>query len=183
MKCTECGNAMTKSVGDHVYLESGMEHVVLQNVTKYECESCGAKRVTIPAIAQLHRLLAHVIATKPARLIPSEVRFIRDHLELSNKDFAILMGVSETQASRWTTSEPIGVPAERFLRILATMGPIVLVAGTPSVTLGKINDGEFISDVRSTLAHLPSKDEPARELPLRVRRNSADWKLEPQATA
>jgi DNA-binding transcriptional regulator YiaG len=173
---------MTKSAGDHVYRESGMEHVILQNVTKYECESCGAKRVNIPAIAQLHRLLAHVISTKAARLIPSEVRFIRDHLELSNKDFAILMGVSETQASRWTTSEPIGVPAERFLRLLATMGPIVLASGTPSVILGKLKDNEFISDIRSTLANLPSKDEPAKELPFRVRRNSADWKLE-QVTA
>lgn len=182
MKCTECGNAMTKSIGDHVYRESGMEHVILQNVTKYECESCGAKRVNIPAIAQLHRLLAHVIATKPARLLPSEVRFIRDHLELSNKDFAILMGVSETQASRWTSSEPIGVPAERFLRMLATMGPMVLAAGTASVTIGKIKDSEFVSDVRSTLANLPSKDEPAKELPFRVRRNSADWKLQLQAT-
>lgn len=183
MKCTECGNAMTRSVGEHVYRESGMEHVILHNVTRYECESCGARRVNIPAIAQLHRLLAHIISTKPARLIPSEVRFIRDHLELSNKDFATLMGVSETQASRWTTSEPIGVPAERFLRVLATMGPIVLAAGTPSVTLGKIKNDEFISDVRSTLANLPSKDEPAKELPFRIRRNSADWKLESPATA
>jgi DNA-binding transcriptional regulator YdaS (Cro superfamily) len=111
------------------------------------------------------------------------VRFIRDHLELSNKDFAILMGVSETQASRWTSSEPIGVPAERFLRMLATMGPVVLAAGTPSVTLGKIKDAELVSDVRSTLANLPSKDEPAKELPFRVRRNSAGWKIELQATA
>ena len=183
MKCTECGNAMTKSVGDHVYRESGMEHVILRNVIKYDCESCGAKRVNIPAIAQLHRLLAHIIATKPARLIPSEVRFIRDHLELSNKDFAILMGVSETQASRWTSSEPIGVPAERFLRMLATMGPIVLAAGAPTVTLGKIKDDEFVADVRSTLANLPSKDEPIKELPIKIRRNSTDWRHEQQVLA
>lgn len=182
MRCIECGNAMTKSIGDHVYRESGMEHVILQNVTKYECESCGAKRVNIPAIAQLHRLLAHVISTKPARLVPSEVRFIRDHLELSNKDFAILMGVSEHQASRWTNSEPIGVPAERFLRMLATMGPIVLAAGVPAVTLGKFKEGEFIADIQSTMASLPSKDEPVKELPIKVRRGSSDWKPEIQAS-
>ena len=181
MKCTECGNAMTKSIGDHRYRESGMEHVILHNVTRYECESCGAKRVNIPAIAQLHRLLAQIISTKPARLIPSEVRFIRDHLELSNKDFAILMGVSETQASRWTSSEPIGVPAERFLRMLATMGPLVLAGGAPHVALGKVKEEELVSDIRSTLASLPSKDEPAKELPLRVRRNSGDWKVDHQA--
>jgi DNA-binding transcriptional regulator YiaG len=183
MKCTECGNAMTKSVGDHVYRESGMDHVILRNVVKYDCESCGAKRVQIERMAQLHRLLAHIIATKPARLLPSEVRFIRDHLELSNRDFAMVMGVSETQASRWTSSEPIGVPAERFLRMLATMGPIVLAAGASSVTLGRIKDNEFVADVRATLGALPSKDEPVKEMPVRIRRTANDWKAEPLVAA
>jgi putative transcriptional regulator len=181
MKCTECGNAMTRTVGDHVYRESGLENVMLLNITKYDCESCGAKRVNIPAMGQLHRLLAHMISTKPARLESTEVRFIRDHLGLSNKDFAALMGVSEHQASRWTSSEPIGVPAERFLRMLATMGPITLAAGAPTVAIGKAE--EFVADVRSTLANLPSKDEPVREVAIRVRRNSNDWKSSPAMSA
>jgi hypothetical protein len=67
--------------------------------------------------------------------------------------------------------------------MLATMGPIVLAAGVPTVTLGKIKDDEFVADVRSTLANLPSKDEPVKELPIRIRRNSADWRREPQAVA
>lgn len=175
MKCTECGNAMTQTIGDHIYRESGMSHVVLRNVPMYDCESCGAHRVVIERMAQLHRLLAHIIATKPARLVPSEVRFLRDHLELTNRDFATLMGVSETQASRWTSAEPIGVPAERFLRVIATMGPIVIGAGPPTVKLGKIKDGEFIA--------LPSKDEEAKEMPVRIRRTLSDWKQEQPAAA
>lgn len=178
MKCTECGNAMTKSVGDHAYRESGMEHVILRGVTKYDCESCGAKRVTIVAMAQLHRLLAEMIARKPARLVPSEVRFVRDHLELSNKDFAIIMGVTETQASRWTSSEPIGVPAERFLRTLATLGPLVLASRTAPVV--EMLPAKGIVEM---LSHLPSKDEEVREVPIRVRRNTSDWKAEAQPAA
>lgn len=184
MQCTECGNAMTKSIGDHVYRESGMDHVTLRNVTKYDCESCGAKRVQIVAMTQLHRLLAELIARKPARLVPSEVRFIRDHLELTNIDFAALMGVTEAQASRWTSSEPIGVPAERFLRMLATLGPLVLASrSAPMVELGKLSDGRFVADVADTLGRLPSKDEPVRDVPLRVRRTGAsDWKAEAPAS-
>ena len=183
MKCTECGNAMNKSVGDHVYRESGMDHVVLRNVTKYDCERCGAKRVQIVAMAQLHRLLAELIARKPARLVPSEVRFIRDHLELTNRDFSTLMGVTEAQASRWTNSEPIGVPAERFLRMLATLGPVVLASrSAPMVEVGKIIEGKFVAGVVGTLGSLPSKDEPVKEVPLKVRRSNSDWKAETQAS-
>jgi len=54
------------------------------------------------------------------------VRFVRDHLGLSNTQFAELMGVTPTQSSRWTNSEAIGLPAERFLRVLATLGPDLL---------------------------------------------------------
>jgi Zn finger protein HypA/HybF involved in hydrogenase expression len=76
MKCTDCGNVMTKSVGDHVYRESGMDHVVLCNTATYTCESCGAKRVQIVAMAQLHRALASVLAQKPARLVSSRPRSV-----------------------------------------------------------------------------------------------------------
>jgi putative zinc finger/helix-turn-helix YgiT family protein len=184
MKCTKCGSTMIKSVGDHAYRESGMDHVILRNITKYHCDHCGAKNVQIVAMAQLHRLLAELIARKPARLVPSEVRFIRDHLELSNKDFAVLMGVSETQASRWTNSEPIGVLAERFLRMLATIGPIVLASrDAPKSVLGKVNGGEFVADVAETLHRLPSGDEPVKEIPIKVRRSNSDWKPEPQVAA
>jgi DNA-binding transcriptional regulator YiaG len=181
MKCTECGNAMTKSVGDHVYRESGMDHVTLKNITKYSCESCGAKRLQIVAIGQLHQLLAGLIAKKPARLMPSEVRFIRDHLELSNRDFAVLMGVTETQASRWTSSEPIGVPAERFLRILAVLGPVTLAQrNLPEVEMLSLLPTKGLIE---TLGHLPSKDEPVTKVEINIRRSSSDWKSEPQAVA
>ena len=184
MKCTKCGSTMIKSIGDHVYRESGMDHVILRNITKYHCETCGTKNVQIVAMAQLHRLLAELIARKPARFVPSEVRFIRDHLELSNKDFAVLMGVTEAQASRWTSSEPIGVLAERFLRMLATFGPVVLASrNTPAVVLGKVKGGEFVADVAETLHRLPSKDEPVKEVPIKVRRSNSDWRLEPQIAA
>lgn len=181
MKCTECGNAMTKSVGDHVYRESGMDHVLLRGVTKYSCESCGAKRVQIIAMGQLHQLLAQLIATKPARLVPSEVRFIRDHLELSNRDFAVLMGVTEAQASRWTNSESMGVPAERFLRILAALGPTALA--TRERPEAEPLSTSSTRSLLETLGHLPSKDEPVAKVAINVRRSNSDWKHEPQPVA
>jgi putative zinc finger/helix-turn-helix YgiT family protein len=176
MKCTECGNAMTKSVGQHHYTESGLDNVILHSVTKYECESCGAKRVVIPAVAQLHRTIARELARKPARLVPAEVAFLRDHLELSNKEFADLMGVSPEHASRWTSSDQIGVPAERFLRMLAVLGPEAVAQRKARSTLKEqleVNVGEIVE----TLGYLPSRDEPVREVSIGLRRaGAAGWK-------
>lgn len=176
MKCTECGNAMTKSIGDHLYTESGLDNVILHGITKYECERCGAKRVVIPAIAQLHRTIARELARKPARLLPAEVAFLRDHLELSNKEFADLMGVSPEHASRWTSSDQIGVPAERFLRMLAIFGPEAIARRKQRPTIKE----QFEIDVREiveTLGELPSKDAPVREVSIGLRRaGAAGWK-------
>ncbi len=176
MKCNECGNAMVKSVGDHHYTESGLDNVILHGVTKYECARCGARRVVIPAVAQLHRTIARELARKPARLVPAEVAFLRDHLELSNREFAELMGVSPEQASRWTTSDQIGVPAERFLRMLAVLGPEAIAQRKkrPSIR------DQFVIDVGAivvTLGDLPSRDEPVREVSIGLRRGgAAGWK-------
>ena len=183
MKCTECGNAMTKTVGDYHYVESGLDNVMLQNVAQYTCESCGAKRVTIGAPAALHRAIAKSLAEKPARLLPAEVAFLRDHLALSNKEFAELMGVSPEQASRWTSSEPIGVPAERFLRVLALLGPEGMAMRNDSVvndSTGAVEPLSLeISEVIDMINHLPPKDTPAKEVQIGLRRSKSDgWKSE-----
>ena len=177
MKCTECGNAMTKSVGDHVYRESGMDHVILRGVTKYTCETCGAERVSILAIDSLHRTLALAIANKPTRLIPSEVRFLRDYLDLSNKEFAELMGVSPEQASRWTTTDNVGVPAERFLRVLVVMGPDALAARSAASGEMPVVSIETAELVR-TLKHLPPPSSAPSDAPIRLRRQSSHWMSE-----
>lgn len=171
-KCMECGNAMTKTVGDHIYVESGLDNVVLHNITKLHCESCGAKSIEIPAIKQLHRVIANAIARKPARLEPPEVRFLRDHLGLTNVEFAALMGVTASQASRWTTTEPIGTPAERLLRLLATLGPGVLRPAEQAIKAQETVDG-----VADLIGHLPPSSVEAKTVKIGVRRAGANgWK-------
>lgn len=192
MKCTECGNAMTKSVGEHRYTESGLDNVILRNVTKHTCESCGAERVVIPAMAKLHRELAHAISEKPARLAPQEVAFLREHLELSNKEFAELMGVSPEQASRWTTTEAIGIPAEHLLRIFAAMGPESVrqrrsaearkqyelaseqyAAAVEEQVRKPTEDKGRYEAIVEVLGHFPPRSEPVRDVPISISRVGA----------
>lgn len=191
MKCTECGSTMKKTVGDHVYRESGMDHVVLRNITKYTCPEDGSVFVQIPVIGKLHRALAHAIAEKPARLVPSEVRFLRDHLDLSNTQFADIMGVSPTQSSRWTTSEPIGPQAERFLRVLAVLGPELVKPmdqGHPPasepLTMSEENVGETrayfaeetLGEMSKVIKQLPSLSPEVKSVKIGLRRSNAGWK-------
>lgn len=192
MKCTECGSTMKKTVGDHVYRESGMDHVVLRNVTKYTCPEDGRVFVQIPAIGKLHRALAHAIAEKPARLVPSEVRFLRDHLDLSNTQFADIMGVSPTQSSRWTTSEPIGPQAERFLRMLAVLGPERVkpmdeeYLGAKGLTISEATVGEArayvaeetLDEMSRVIKQLPSLSPEVKSVRIGLRRSTAGWKQE-----
>jgi DNA-binding transcriptional regulator YiaG len=183
MKCTECGNKMTKAVVDHVYRESGLDNVILHGVAKYACESCGAERVQISNMGPLHRAIAQAIVHKPARLVPAEVRFLRDHLDLSNKDFAALMGVSPEQSSRWTSSEPIGVPAERFLRTLALLGPEVVSRDQGH---GHEPEREPVPPLGAELfkelfRELPPPSTSPREVPIDLRRAPSGWQVEAHA--
>jgi putative zinc finger/helix-turn-helix YgiT family protein len=180
IECIKCGSTMEKKVADHVYLESGMDHVILRNIPQYKCPECDEEHIEIERPAQLNRLLAEIIANKPARLIPSEVRFLRDHLGLTNRHFAVLLGVTESQASRWTTTDPMGTSAEYFLRVLATMGPVVLATDEAAkVEIGKMDNGKFVANVAHTIGALPSKDAEAKAMPMRFRRTgNSDWKTE-----
>lgn len=191
MKCTECGSTMKKTVGDHVYRESGMDHVVLRNVTKYTCPEDGRVFVQIAAIGKLHRALALAIAEKPARLIPSEVRFLRDHLELSNTQFADIMGVSPTQSSRWMSSDAIGPQAERFLRMLAVLGPERVkpmneeaLSARELSSAGGENTGEArahvaeqtLDEMSKVIKQLPSLSPEVRSVKIGLRRSNTGWK-------
>lgn len=181
MKCTNCDSTMAKSVGDHAYVEGGLPNVVLRGITKYACPNCGAKRISIFAVERLHRTIAIALAQKPARLLPHEVKFLRDHLELANKDFAEMLGVSSEQASRWVSPsnpDPIGVPAERFLRVLAILGPEALQkreASSDEIEAVQIGSADLVR----TIGHLPPPSTPAREIEIGLRRaGSTGWKQE-----
>lgn len=120
-KCHECGAAMTARVRDHNFIESGLDNVWLEGLSVYECSN-GHELLAIPAMAKLHRALALAIIEGGQRLGPPEVRFLRKYLGLSNQDFAKVMNVSESQASRWANGDEMGGSAERLLRLLVRRG-------------------------------------------------------------
>jgi putative transcriptional regulator len=82
-----------------MYPESGLDNVQLINVPVWVCVN-GHEEKTIPAMTQLHELIAHSIIRKPASLTQAEIKFLRRRVDMSSKEFAERLGISAVHLSR-----------------------------------------------------------------------------------
>jgi YgiT-type zinc finger domain-containing protein len=176
-KCPECGAEMKSEIRDHQFAESGLENVWLKGVTVHVCPN-GHERLIIPALAQVHRALALAIVETGHRLTGPEVKYLRKYLGRSNKDFARLMGVSESQASRWANGEEMGRPAEHLLRVLVHYGrkpESYLVEEAGAAPLDEPLD--YLEKVveRKELAEAPGAKAESR---IALKRRSSGWQAE-----
>lgn len=97
--CTQCGTpqrAVRKAVA---YPQSGLVNVQLLNVPVWVCTK-GHEEVEIPAVTELHELLAHMIIRKPALLDGREIKFLRRRVDLTAKEFAGRIGITPQHLSR-----------------------------------------------------------------------------------
>jgi putative zinc finger/helix-turn-helix YgiT family protein len=117
--CVQCGTAMKTKRENYHYTACGLPSVTLRGVTVSRCPACGDTNVVIPAIEELHRVMAGALIRKRGRLAPQEIRFLRTILGWSGVDFSKRMGTTPETVSRWEHgSVPIGPAADRLLRLL-----------------------------------------------------------------
>jgi len=120
MKCDECGGPVTTERNAvRRYDFGGLPHVELHGVEVTHCAKCGKEEISIPRIAQLHRVIAERFVKQPRMLAPIEIRFLRKHAGLSSADFAQMMGVTRETVSRWENGgAAMGAPSDRLLRMI-----------------------------------------------------------------
>jgi len=149
MICPDCKKEEMKDGKETIrYEESGLPNIVLKDVLLRSCSNCGNKLVSIPNLAGLHRSIAVMLVSKPERLAPVEIGFLRKSLGWSKADFARKLHVRPEQASRWESSKspvPMQVQSELLLRSLVAMG-------------------QKIEDYKDHMEEVASKD--AAELPI-----------------
>lgn len=125
MTCPDCkASEMVESRENIRYEECGLPYVTLRNIMIERCPECGNELVTIPKVAELHRVLALNLIRKPGRLDPLEITFLRKSLGWSKADFARKIHVQQSQVSRWespTTRTPMGEANDLLLRTLVAM--------------------------------------------------------------
>ena len=98
-RCFECGEPLRAEHKTLSYPESGLDNVCLANVPGWVCAN-GHEELEIPAIDELHDLLADIIIRKSTPLVGAEVRFLRKRLELTAREFAERLGMTSVHLSR-----------------------------------------------------------------------------------
>lgn len=122
-KCSRCGSPMSVHREDVSYDMSGLRGITLENLMVYRCRTCSASDVAIPAIEQLHGLLASRLAKKPAPLDPREIRFLRKYLGHSGAEFARKLGVRASTVLGWERQrapKAMQASVERRIRAMAS---------------------------------------------------------------
>jgi putative zinc finger/helix-turn-helix YgiT family protein len=118
-RCTECGEPQREERQTIDYPESGLDNVQLTNVPVWICPN-EHREIEIPAVTQLHELLAQLIVRKPAPLTGAEVKFLRRRVGLQSKDLAERLGITPVQLSRLETgARRITRPTDLLIRLVA----------------------------------------------------------------
>lgn len=101
---------------DYTYDECGLENVVLKDFA-IQVDDAGDEVITIPNVNGLHRVLVHAVAIKPGGLAPSEIRFLRSEMRLSQAELAKLIGKDGQTVGRWERGEtPIDQASQMVVR-------------------------------------------------------------------
>lgn len=106
------------------YEECGLDHVYLANGYR-EIDTPHGKAIAIADVEALHTALARTIVERQSPIRGQELRFLRKHLDYSQKALAALMGETEQDIFRWEKSRDKAIPgaADRLVRVIA--GPCV----------------------------------------------------------
>jgi YgiT-type zinc finger domain-containing protein len=118
MKCVECGHLMDEGETTYRYDESGLKGVLLMNIPKHECPSCGETEIEIPCMEELHLLLGILVVYQPTRLRPEEVKYLRKHMGYLQEELASYLGVTRGTITRWESGSTLRLDQDKSLRQL-----------------------------------------------------------------
>ncbi len=99
-RCGECGEPMQRSRGAIPYRESGLDNVRLENVPIWKCRN-GHVDAQVPAVDELHKLLAEILVMQPTPLRGQDVKFLRKFLGYTVRDMAALIGLNYVSLSKF----------------------------------------------------------------------------------
>lgn len=99
------------------YAESGLPNIFLVGVRYFECQ-CGEKFVEIPAIKQLHSLIARNVVLKNEALSGEEIRFLRKRLGQKASDFAVKIYLQPETLSRVENNkQKVSLQTDSYIRV------------------------------------------------------------------
>lgn len=117
MICLICGEGtLTTTTSDVEYM--GGHDIWVSDVPVHRCDSCGEDLTELASLTELNARVAQEVARRPGRLMPQDIKLLRQHLDWSAKDFAQHFSVDPATVSRWETgSQSMAVQVEKLLRL------------------------------------------------------------------
>lgn len=104
---------------DHHYTESGLLNVVISGIP-VEVDDEGDEVITIPAVNELHRMIALGIVNHASGMSGDELRFLRTEMGLTQSELATLVHRDKQSIGRWERGDiDIDSSAEAVIRRFA----------------------------------------------------------------
>jgi DNA-binding transcriptional regulator YiaG len=106
-------------MNSHHYTESGLQNVFIEGL-EIAIDDEGDEVVTIPAINELHRVIAYGIVSHKHGISGDELRFLRSEMGYTQNELAVLVHHDKQSIGRWERGEyEIDSSAEAIVRRLA----------------------------------------------------------------
>lgn len=103
----------------HHYTECGLKNVFI-NGLEFVVDDEGDEIITIPAVNELHRVIALGIVSHKHGISPDELRFLRTEMGYTQAELATLVHHDKQSVGRWERGEfEIDGSAETIIRRLA----------------------------------------------------------------
>ena len=106
-------------MAEHHYTECGLQNVFIVGIQRMVDDE-GDEVVLVPAINQLHRVIAEGIVSHPKGINGAELRFLRSEMGYTQSELAALVHRDKQSLGRWERSETeIDSASEAVIRKLA----------------------------------------------------------------
>ena len=106
--------------GDYLFVESGLDNVVLRKAKLLKCGQCGSVTPLLSNINQLMQVIATALVLKPSELSGKEIRFLRKYIGLTGEQFGRKLGLTKEHVSRIENEKhPVGTQTERLIRYVS----------------------------------------------------------------
>lgn len=117
MRCMDCGKEMRFTSEPLTETYRG-EKITVNGIERYVCE-CGNDEMTASEATKLAHLLAKEYSRRHDMLQPGDIKALRNELNMTQREFESLLGVSKPTASRWENgASQQSETADRLMKLL-----------------------------------------------------------------
>jgi transcriptional regulator with XRE-family HTH domain len=110
---------MKMSVVEHHYTECGLMNVFISGI-EVQTDDDGDEVIIVPAVNELHHVIATGIVNHPKGISGDELRFLRTEMGLTQSELSGLVHRDKQSIGRWERGEvEIDSPSETLIRRLA----------------------------------------------------------------